>query len=344
MEKYNYYNREERAICAHLFRLLHENLDDVESPFMDFIEVLFDSGLNFKNGNSNLNDLKGINKSIYCEAAILRDKYYNDKPQVDSFMDALSRIVIRQKKVSYCSIYSELPEILRSPEETHPGQIIRKADAKNIKLNKQERIVYGEIQSMFNAKPDIVLAIDNLLLVGEAKFTERFKTEQLRRTKNIAEIWSKLLYKDLGFDEPPIYTVFTLGAEKYNPNISWRHVLEIANEVYPKNDRTRIAIESGAELLNRPKSIKGKQKLTKTNRMKVSYSSTRLLFKRDEIELLDWNEKFSVYASNDECTYEMTKKEFYDVFSNVAKTKSYKQAGIYHYVKTPAKAFQFIVS
>ena len=76
--------------------------------------------------------------------------------------------------------------------------------------------------------------------------------------------------------------------------------------------------------------------------MKVSYSSTRLLFKRDEIEPLDWDDQFSVYSSNDGCTYEMTKREFYDVFSNVVKTKSYKEAGIYHYVRTPAKAFQFI--
>ena len=80
------------------------------------------------------------------------------------------------------------------------------------------------------------------------------------------------------------------------------------------------------------------------NSTKVSYSSTRLLFRRDKIESLDWDEKFRVYASNDECSYEMSKREFYDVFSNVVKTKSYKEAGIYHYVKTPAKAFQFIVS
>lgn len=78
--------------------------------------------------------------------------------------------------------------------------------------------------------------------------------------------------------------------------------------------------------------------------MTASYSSTRLLFKIDEIESLDWHEKFSVYSSNDEYTYEITKKEFYDVFSNVVKTKSYIEEGICHYVKTPAKAFQFIVS
>jgi len=78
--------------------------------------------------------------------------------------------------------------------------------------------------------------------------------------------------------------------------------------------------------------------------MKVSNSSTRLLFKRDEIEPLDWNDSIRIYVSNDNCTYQMTKREFYTVFDNVVKTKSYKEDGIYHYHPTPSKAFQFIVS
>ena len=83
--------------------------------------------------------------------------------------------------------------------------------------------------------------------------------------------------------------------------------------------------------------------LKSNNRMKATYSSTRLLFKRDEIEKLSWEDKIRIYSSNDRQTYEMTKREFYDVFSNVVKTKSYKENGIYHYHKTPAKAFRFIV-
>ena len=78
--------------------------------------------------------------------------------------------------------------------------------------------------------------------------------------------------------------------------------------------------------------------------MKTTYSSTRLLFKRDEIEKLLWDDKIRIYSSNDQCTYEMTKREFYDVFSNVVKTKSYLEDGIYHYHKTPSKAFRFIVN
>jgi hypothetical protein len=73
------------------------------------------------------------------------------------------------------------------------------------------------------------------------------------------------------------------------------------------------------------------------------YSSTRLLFKRDIIEPLKWEEKFQVFASNDNSTFEMTKREFYDVFSNVVKTKSYLNKGNYNYLNTPFKALQFIV-
>ena len=78
--------------------------------------------------------------------------------------------------------------------------------------------------------------------------------------------------------------------------------------------------------------------------MKVEYTSTRLLFKRDEIEKLAWNDTIKIYASNDNCTYQMTKREFYDVFNNVVNTKSYKEIGVYHYQKTPTKAFQFIIN
>jgi hypothetical protein len=77
--------------------------------------------------------------------------------------------------------------------------------------------------------------------------------------------------------------------------------------------------------------------------MAVFYSSTRLLFKRDIIEPLKWEEKFQVFASNDNSTFEMTKREFYDIFSNVVKTKSYLNKGNYNYPKTPFKALQFIV-
>ena len=112
---------------------------------------------------------------------------------------------------------------------------------------------------------------------------------------------------------------------------------------WPNKFENEIAPKAKNRIKNL-KTIRNQKKSLKNIITKVSYSSTRLLFRRDEIEPLDWDDKFRIYASNDNCTYEMTKGEFYDVFDNVVKTKSYLEAGIYHYVKTPNKAIQFIVS
>lgn len=254
MTKYDYYNREERAICAHLFRLLHERLDDnYESPLGEFLTKLSKTNLTFKNGNSSLTTLKFENTCIYCEASVIRDAYQDQKPNVNSFMDNLTRLIMKQENVTDCRLYSQLPELLNNIKNTHPKQIRQKATANNIVLNEGESKVYGAMQGMFNAKPDLVITIDNLLLVCEAKHTESFDEEQLNRTWNIAEVWATLLYEDFGFKKMPIYTVFKLGGAAFNPHINWTDVSEIADKTYKNNDRTRIAIKAGLELLKRQK-------------------------------------------------------------------------------------------
>lgn len=254
MTKYDYYNREERALCAHLFRLLHENMDEkYESPLGTFLEKLSTSHLRFKNGHPSLTTLEFMNASIYCEASIIRDAYQDLKPDVTLFMDNLTQIIMKQEQVKDCRLYSELPELLNTIKKTHPKQIRQKASANNIQLSKEENKVYSAMQGMFNAKPDLVIIIDNVLLVCEAKHTESFDQEQLQRTWNIAEVWATLLYKDFGFTEMPTYTVFTLGATSYNPHITWKDISEIADKTYKENDRTRIAIKAGFELLKRKK-------------------------------------------------------------------------------------------
>ena len=40
----------------------------------------------------------------------------------------------------------------------------------------------------------------------------------------------------------------------------------------------------------------------------LEYTSTRLTFKRDEIESLNENDYFKVYVTNDNASYKMTKK------------------------------------
>lgn len=252
MIKYDYYNREERAICAHLFRLLHEQLDNKStSPFGQFIEKLSQSNLIYGNGNATLTNLRFDNINIFCEASLIRDAYQNEKPNINPFMDDLTKLIMKQKNVSDCRLYSQLPEPLNNCRMTHPKQIRQKATSESIQLNESESRVYGAIQGMFNAKPDLVLTVDNVLLVCEAKHTEPFDDIQISRTLNIAEVWATLLYKDMGFLEPPVYSVFKLGGSSFQPHINWSDIAKIAEQTYNENDRTRIAIKAGVEVLKR---------------------------------------------------------------------------------------------
>lgn len=254
MPEYDAYNREERAICSHLFRLLHKNLDIKDkSPLGQFLNILFQQELTFENGTPTTEILNFDNVAIYCEMAMIRDAYFSKKNNVDElkdFMDNLTKLIMHQEGVTSCRLYSQLPEPLNNIAKTHPKQIRRKAEQVKIDLSENEKSVYGAMQGMFNAKPDLVITIDNLLLVCEAKFTEKFDQEQLERTWNIAEVWSTLLYKDLGFNEPPTFTVFKLGALKNDPHICWCDIYEIADGTYPEHDRTWIALKSGIELLD----------------------------------------------------------------------------------------------
>ena len=72
------------------------------------------------------------------------------------------------------------------------------------------------------------------------------------------------------------------------------------------------------------------------------YTASRLTFKRDLIEPLNDKDYFVVHVSNDDSSYKITKREFYETFSNIVKTKSYKKLGNYNYVKTPEKAFKYL--
>ena len=71
----------------------------------------------------------------------------------------------------------------------------------------------------------------------------------------------------------------------------------------------------------------------------IEYSFSRLCFKADIIEQLHDTDAFSVHTPSG--TFCMTKAEFYNVFDNVVKTKSYIEKGVYHYPTIPAKALVF---
>ena len=74
----------------------------------------------------------------------------------------------------------------------------------------------------------------------------------------------------------------------------------------------------------------------------VEYSYYRLCFKADIVEPLNDTDIFAVHTP--EGTFQMTKAEFYRVFSNVVNSRSYKEKGIYHYPTIPAKALEFLIS
>ncbi len=75
----------------------------------------------------------------------------------------------------------------------------------------------------------------------------------------------------------------------------------------------------------------------------IEYKATRLTFKRDEIERLNDDDYIKIYVSQDNATYKMTKREFYQTFDNVVSTKSYKEIGNYNYGKTPKKALKYLI-
>lgn len=73
----------------------------------------------------------------------------------------------------------------------------------------------------------------------------------------------------------------------------------------------------------------------------VEYTAYRLLFRADIIEPLSENDIIIIHAPDG--TFKMSKADFYRVFSNVVKTKSYQEKRIYHYWRTPKKAMEFLV-
>ena len=79
------------------------------------------------------------------------------------------------------------------------------------------------------------------LLIYEAKYTLRFDRAQLQRTKYIGQIWSELLFRDLGFSTQPVADVRTLGLERFSPNASREHVYGLVVQQWGEDDfSTRV--------------------------------------------------------------------------------------------------------
>jgi hypothetical protein len=221
---YDEYNREERYLCSHLFRLLHEPRAD-HRALRTFLGGIV--------------DVSGFR--IWAEVALIRDAYHERRNAPATFLDNMTRILIAQEGVEECRLWAELPDVLCNPKKTHPKQIKRKGAGL---LSADEERVFGSMQGMFNAKPDLAIGFGHELIVYEAKFTEPFDERQLDRTRQIGEVWRELLFEDLGYSSRPSLSIRTLGMTSASPDVSWSDVLDIARAVYPEGDRSRQAFEN----------------------------------------------------------------------------------------------------
>jgi hypothetical protein len=187
---------------------------------------------------------------IYFEVALIRDAYYARKPDTGDFMDRLVNMVAQQEDIPEFRTFTQLPALLQDPSRTHPRHIRQKAIEEGVPLSEAESHLYGAIQGVFNAKPDLAIALQGTVIAYEAKFTQAFGRDQTTRTERIVEIWKALLYEDLGFSSPPNALTAAIGPERSNPDISWEWLLDMANDTYPPDDRTRLAIYSAVRLLS----------------------------------------------------------------------------------------------
>jgi hypothetical protein len=73
----------------------------------------------------------------------------------------------------------------------------------------------------------------------------------------------------------------------------------------------------------------------------VRYKATRLLFRKDAIEPLGIEDTFEIITPMG--SFRLTKREFYQEFPGVVKSRSYQDRGLYHYPYVPQRAERFRV-
>lgn len=130
------------------------------------------------------------------------------------------------------------------------------------------------------------------------------------------------------------------GRIEINLNAYEQEFIEAHN---PIQETIKILCKSCHRKYDNGSSVQIKVNVTSKTKNANYYKATRLAFKRDVIEPLKEDEKFSIYLTNTNETFTMSKSEFYDVFRNVTKSNSYKLNGIYSYSTTPKKTYQFLL-
>jgi hypothetical protein len=231
--QYDQYNREERALCAHLFRLLHEGL--IQYPKDSYLKCIIDKidkpivpeGVrNVWKCISNCED--ELRKArIYCEVALIRDAVYKSKMTTSSKVEDYHKRKLAQKLL--CSGGNKL---------------------------------WPEYEGLFSAKPDLVIAFPRLLLVFEAKLLMPFDNNQIARTEDVVDAWKALkiesesgqekpLWSDLGVNDNAASVVLRLGRQSQEKiSLTWEDVFQVMKDKhFPKEDRTWIAFEAAMKLL-----------------------------------------------------------------------------------------------
>lgn len=236
MYSYDYliYNREERDLCAHLFRLL---LDDQKEwkPLKKFL------------GKDEVE-----NPRIFCEVSIILHGYVARNGEIHDYMHGLCELIAEMNEIKDYTKFAEIPlEFHKASKNIYSKRKIDKAieectgdELQNILNYNQEpnTSIYKTLQSMFNAKPDLAVCEGNNLYVFEAKYDSSFEPKQLKLTNQIAQVWSKLLYRDLGFEEVPNVFVLKLGRQKFKPDVSWEYVYEISKEFLGEDDFSTMVL------------------------------------------------------------------------------------------------------
>jgi hypothetical protein len=258
MSAYDTYNREERSLCAHLFRLLHEKLElGAESPLGRFLTL---AGISPPTLHS---------ACIYAEVSLIRDAYLYRKQlstissidYVGPFLDEMVRLIAQLEGCSQYVLYSNLPKPLNVPASTHPRQIHDKIISKK-KLNpprtfsNEERKVFKVMKEIFLARPDLAIAVDGALVVVETALAMPMTSERMALTRKIAHVWANLLYPDFGFEQPPQWRVCSLSRipqqkNEQHPDMTWFDIREIARATYPATDRTVVALNAVCDWMER---------------------------------------------------------------------------------------------
>src|SRR5690606_28461485 len=151
MNDYDYlkYNREERDLCAHLFRLLLDDQKDWK-PLKKFLRK--DSV---------------ANPRIYCEVSIILHGYVARNGEIHDYMHELCELIAEMNEVKNYMKFQNIPEEFQKASkniyskrkiekalENYSGDELQKILEYNQEPNTS---VYRTLQSMFNAKPDLAV-------------------------------------------------------------------------------------------------------------------------------------------------------------------------------------------